>query len=55
MPHGPNYTKRFDRSADYAGKILREAMSSDLPVDRPTKFKLVIVLTTAKTPGTGIK
>jgi putative ABC transport system substrate-binding protein len=38
-------------AGDYAGKILRGAKPSELPVRRPDKFDLVINLKTAKTLG----
>jgi putative tryptophan/tyrosine transport system substrate-binding protein len=54
MSYGPNYTERFGHAADYVDKILRGAKPSDLPVDQPTKFELVINLATAKALGLAI-
>jgi putative tryptophan/tyrosine transport system substrate-binding protein len=51
MSYGPSYTERFGHAADYVDRILRGAKPGDLPVDQPTKFELVINLTTAKTLG----
>jgi putative ABC transport system substrate-binding protein len=51
MSYGPSYTERFGRAADYVNKILRGTKPADLPVDQPTKFELVINLTTAKVLG----
>jgi ABC-type uncharacterized transport system substrate-binding protein len=49
--YGPNYHDLFRRSASYVDRILRGEKPSDLPVQVPTKFDLVINLKTAKTLG----
>jgi putative ABC transport system substrate-binding protein len=51
MSYGPNVLDLFRRSADYVDRILREAKPSDIPVEQPTKFDLVVNLTTAKALG----
>jgi len=51
MSYGPNIPALFGRAADYVDKILRGAKPSDLPVQQPTNFDLVINLKTAKALG----
>ena len=51
MSYGPNYPDLFRRAGDYVDKILRGAKPGDIPVEQPTKFDLVLNLTTAKAPG----
>jgi putative ABC transport system substrate-binding protein len=51
MSYGPNLMTQFRRSADLVDKILRSEKPADIPVEQPTKFDLVINLTTAKALG----
>jgi putative ABC transport system substrate-binding protein len=48
MSYGPNYPDLFRRVGDFVHKILHGAKPGDIPVERPTKFDLVINVTTAK-------
>jgi len=48
ITYGPDYADLFRRAGDHVDKILRGAKPADIPVEQPTKFELVINLTTAK-------
>ena len=54
MSYGANFPDLFRRAADLVDKILRGAKPADIPVEQPTKFELVVNLTTAKVLGIGI-
>jgi putative ABC transport system substrate-binding protein len=51
MSYGANFPDLFRRAAEFVNKILRGAQPADIPVEQPTKFDLVINLTTAKALG----
>jgi putative ABC transport system substrate-binding protein len=51
MSYGPNLVDMYRRAAELTDKILRGTKPADIPIEQPTKFDLVINLTTAKVLG----
>jgi len=51
MAYGPGYTTEGKDGARYVDRILKGARPSDLPIEQPTKFELLINLKTAKRLG----
>jgi putative tryptophan/tyrosine transport system substrate-binding protein len=51
ISYGANFPNLFRRAADFVDRILRGAKPGDLPVEQPTKFDLVVNLSTAKALG----
>jgi ABC-type uncharacterized transport system substrate-binding protein len=51
MSYGPNFADLHRRTAEIVDKILRGTKPGDIPVEQPTKFDLVVNLTTAQALG----
>jgi putative ABC transport system substrate-binding protein len=51
VSYGASTVDLFRRAGDYVDKILRGTKPGDIPVEQPTKFDLVVNLTTAKALG----
>lgn len=51
MAYGPGYDTEGKDGARYVDRILKGARPSDLPIEQPTKFELIINLKTAKRLG----
>jgi putative ABC transport system substrate-binding protein len=54
LSYGPDYVDTIRRAATYVDRILRGAKPSELPVQFPTKFEMVLNLKTAKALGLAV-
>jgi putative ABC transport system substrate-binding protein len=54
ISYGPDLVDQFRRAADYVDRILKGEKPSNLPVQAPTKYELIINLKTAKALGVTI-
>jgi putative ABC transport system substrate-binding protein len=54
MSYGASFSDQFRHAAELVDKILRGTKPGDFPVEQPTKFELIINLTTAKALGLSI-
>jgi putative ABC transport system substrate-binding protein len=51
VSYGSNFTELFRQAAPYVDRILRGEKPSDLPIQDPTRYELIINLKTAKALG----
>ena len=51
LSYGPDFADQYRRAASYVDRILKGEKPADLPVQAPTKYKLVVNLKTAKALG----
>jgi putative ABC transport system substrate-binding protein len=54
ISYGPHFPTQYRRAAEFVDKILRGTKPGNIPVEQPTKFELVVNLTTAKAIGLSI-
>jgi putative ABC transport system substrate-binding protein len=54
MAYGPHFPSMFTRAANYVTRILAGAKAGELPIERPTKFELIIYLKTAGALGLAV-
>ena len=54
ISYGPDFVDQFRLAAGYVDRILRGEKPADLPVQAPTKYKMVVNLKTAKALGLNV-
>jgi putative tryptophan/tyrosine transport system substrate-binding protein len=54
ISYGPNFLDQFRRAAGYVDRILKGEKPTDLPVQAPNQYELVINLKTAKALGLAV-
>jgi putative ABC transport system substrate-binding protein len=54
ISYGADFADIFRRAARYADRILRGAKASDLPVQQPVKYLMIVNLQTAKALGLAV-
>jgi putative ABC transport system substrate-binding protein len=54
LAYGPEMASTAERSADLVAKVLSGANPGDLPIERPTRFELVVNLKAAKQLGISV-
>ena len=54
MTYGVNFPHLYFRAATYVDKIFKGAKPSELPVEQPTRFELIINLKAAKGVGLAV-